>query len=345
MARGNDSFTRAEEESLRAQAFHLFDADGSGAIDLDEMKLAMKGLGFDTHPHTRVWVVGFENIPDREVETMPRRGAAPEKGEHRRPQRRVVVGGAWMKGPNYGMPLPPDRPPVTAVDGEWIEKAGKQFTNTLNQVILFIELKKYPELRLKSEVIEFLWQLPAEQRKIFPPELQGWFTEDHVTATEVWKEQPPHMHVELPLLDAPWARRDTGQLQMLKDVLRRNATQLSESLRQELLKPGAPPIMSGPDTEDADTTDLVSFKAPESLRLLLGSPRDLVVLSEWTDAAPSPTDVVQLRVGCLRRTEVLYTDFMANFIEPCVTVEDQDGNPFMSDTGLGVLLEKGQRGV
>eukprot|EP01062_Namystynia_karyoxenos_P016915 TRINITY_DN1622_c0_g1_i1.p2 TRINITY_DN1622_c0_g1~~TRINITY_DN1622_c0_g1_i1.p2 ORF type:complete len:199 (+),score=89.92 TRINITY_DN1622_c0_g1_i1:73-597(+) len=44
---------RAEEEKIRAEireAFKLFDADGSGAIDLEEMKLAMKGLGFDNIP-------------------------------------------------------------------------------------------------------------------------------------------------------------------------------------------------------------------------------------------------------------------------------------------------------
>ena len=29
------------------EAFNLFDADGSGAVDLEEMTLAMKGLGFD----------------------------------------------------------------------------------------------------------------------------------------------------------------------------------------------------------------------------------------------------------------------------------------------------------
>eukprot|EP01060_Flectonema_neradi_P003689 TRINITY_DN1238_c1_g1_i1.p2 TRINITY_DN1238_c1_g1~~TRINITY_DN1238_c1_g1_i1.p2 ORF type:complete len:148 (+),score=36.08 TRINITY_DN1238_c1_g1_i1:57-500(+) len=29
------------------EAFNLFDADGSGAVDLEEMSLAMKGLGFE----------------------------------------------------------------------------------------------------------------------------------------------------------------------------------------------------------------------------------------------------------------------------------------------------------
>lgn len=33
------------DEQIR-EAFHLFDADGSGAIDGEEMALAMKGLGF-----------------------------------------------------------------------------------------------------------------------------------------------------------------------------------------------------------------------------------------------------------------------------------------------------------
>jgi Ca2+-binding EF-hand superfamily protein len=31
------------------EAFNLFDADGSGAIDAEEMALAMKGLGFGDH--------------------------------------------------------------------------------------------------------------------------------------------------------------------------------------------------------------------------------------------------------------------------------------------------------
>jgi len=41
-------------EQIR-EAFRLFDADGTGAIDKDEMTLAMKGLG-------------FENVSQREVE-------------------------------------------------------------------------------------------------------------------------------------------------------------------------------------------------------------------------------------------------------------------------------------
>eukprot|EP01065_Artemidia_motanka_P022960 TRINITY_DN2723_c2_g1_i1.p1 TRINITY_DN2723_c2_g1~~TRINITY_DN2723_c2_g1_i1.p1 ORF type:complete len:200 (+),score=92.65 TRINITY_DN2723_c2_g1_i1:73-600(+) len=56
----NSSFRKNEEVQLKQQiseAFKLFDADGSGAIDLDEMKLAMKGLG-------------FENVPTDEIEAM-----------------------------------------------------------------------------------------------------------------------------------------------------------------------------------------------------------------------------------------------------------------------------------
>jgi Ca2+-binding EF-hand superfamily protein len=36
------------------EAFNLFDADGSGAIDVDEMTLAMKGLGFGELPRDEV---------------------------------------------------------------------------------------------------------------------------------------------------------------------------------------------------------------------------------------------------------------------------------------------------
>eukprot|EP00664_Eupelagonemidae_sp_cell27_P001846 gene1846-8600_t len=35
------------DEQLK-EAFNLFDADGSGVIDVDEMSLAMKGLGMET---------------------------------------------------------------------------------------------------------------------------------------------------------------------------------------------------------------------------------------------------------------------------------------------------------
>eukprot|EP01059_Diplonema_ambulator_P000999 TRINITY_DN10771_c0_g1_i1.p1 TRINITY_DN10771_c0_g1~~TRINITY_DN10771_c0_g1_i1.p1 ORF type:complete len:148 (+),score=67.48 TRINITY_DN10771_c0_g1_i1:50-493(+) len=40
------------------EAFNLFDADGSGAIDLEELGLAMKGLGFD--------------VPTKELDEMVR---------------------------------------------------------------------------------------------------------------------------------------------------------------------------------------------------------------------------------------------------------------------------------
>jgi len=36
------------------EAFNLFDADGSGAIDVEEMSLAMKGLGFGELPREEV---------------------------------------------------------------------------------------------------------------------------------------------------------------------------------------------------------------------------------------------------------------------------------------------------
>ena len=36
------------------EAFNLFDADGSGAIDAEEMSLAMKGLGFGDVPKDEV---------------------------------------------------------------------------------------------------------------------------------------------------------------------------------------------------------------------------------------------------------------------------------------------------
>ena len=35
-------------------AFNLFDADGSGAIDIEEMGLAMKGLGFGDQPREEI---------------------------------------------------------------------------------------------------------------------------------------------------------------------------------------------------------------------------------------------------------------------------------------------------
>ena len=36
------------------EAFNLFDADGSGAIDAEEMALAMKGLGFGDQPREEI---------------------------------------------------------------------------------------------------------------------------------------------------------------------------------------------------------------------------------------------------------------------------------------------------
>eukprot|EP00756_Hemistasia_phaeocysticola_P001286 Hpha_TRINITY_DN10907_c0_g1::TRINITY_DN10907_c0_g1_i1::g.26852::m.26852/K16465/CETN1; centrin-1 len=36
------------------EAFNLFDADGSGAIDCEEMALAMKGLGFGEQPRSEI---------------------------------------------------------------------------------------------------------------------------------------------------------------------------------------------------------------------------------------------------------------------------------------------------
>eukprot|EP01065_Artemidia_motanka_P046396 TRINITY_DN701_c0_g1_i1.p2 TRINITY_DN701_c0_g1~~TRINITY_DN701_c0_g1_i1.p2 ORF type:complete len:149 (+),score=33.86 TRINITY_DN701_c0_g1_i1:64-510(+) len=36
------------------EAFNLFDADGSGAIDVEEMALAMKGLGFGEQPRSEI---------------------------------------------------------------------------------------------------------------------------------------------------------------------------------------------------------------------------------------------------------------------------------------------------
>eukprot|EP01062_Namystynia_karyoxenos_P018079 TRINITY_DN166_c0_g2_i1.p2 TRINITY_DN166_c0_g2~~TRINITY_DN166_c0_g2_i1.p2 ORF type:complete len:174 (+),score=80.29 TRINITY_DN166_c0_g2_i1:91-612(+) len=51
------SFGKDSEDQMRAQvrdAFKLFDADGSGAIDLEEMKLAMKGLGYENVPHEEI---------------------------------------------------------------------------------------------------------------------------------------------------------------------------------------------------------------------------------------------------------------------------------------------------
>lgn len=41
------------DEQIR-EAFNLFDADGSGAIDAEEMALAMKGLGFGDLPRDEV---------------------------------------------------------------------------------------------------------------------------------------------------------------------------------------------------------------------------------------------------------------------------------------------------
>lgn len=41
------------DEQIR-EAFNLFDADGSGAIDAEEMALAMKGLGFGDLPRNEV---------------------------------------------------------------------------------------------------------------------------------------------------------------------------------------------------------------------------------------------------------------------------------------------------
>ena len=49
----NNTMAALTDEQIR-EAFNLFDADGSGAIDAEEMALAMKGLGFGDLPRDEV---------------------------------------------------------------------------------------------------------------------------------------------------------------------------------------------------------------------------------------------------------------------------------------------------
>ena len=55
---GKPQLAPEQVEQLK-EAFNLFDADGSGAIDAEEMALAMKGLGFGDQPREEIEKQGF----------------------------------------------------------------------------------------------------------------------------------------------------------------------------------------------------------------------------------------------------------------------------------------------